>query len=234
MNVLVILHHEMVGPARFARCIRGAGHRVNMHSFVSGPLSRGISDYGAVLVCGGPMNVEEDEHFPWLSNEIKFLREGLVKEMPILGICLGAQILAKAANAHVQEAPEAEIGWYEVETTNAGRSDSVSSVLPPRFHAFQWHKQMHTLPQGATILAQNHVGIQAYRIGNSAWGVQFHPEVTQSAVLQWLSFDGWPIPGNATSIAAETRQRMPKWSRIGNALCGAFLKVAASAKDADP
>jgi len=231
MNVLVILHHEMVGPARFAGCIRDAGHRVNMHSFVSGPLSGSVSDYGAVLVCGGPMNVEDDEHVHWLRDEIKFLQGILVKELPVLGICLGAQILAKAANAHVHEAPEAEIGWYEVETTDAGCTDRVSSVLPPQFHAFQWHKQMHTLPQGATILAQNRTGIQAYRIGSSAWGVQFHPEVTQSTVLQWLSFDGWPTPGNATRIAAETRQRMPKWSRIGSALCAAFLEAAASAKD---
>lgn len=231
MNVLAILHHEKVGPARFARCIRGAGHSLDIHSFAFGTVPRAISDYGAVLVCGGPMNVEDDEQFPWLREEIEFLRELLPGEMPILGICLGAQILAKAANARVHDASEAEIGWYEVETTDAGRADCVSSVLPPRFHAFQWHKQMHTLPQGATILAQNRIGIQAYRIGSSVWGVQFHPEVTQSIVQQWLSFDGWPSPGNASSIAAETRQRMPKWSRIGSALCAAFLQAAASAEE---
>jgi GMP synthase-like glutamine amidotransferase len=171
------------------------------------------------------MNVGDDASHPWLREELAFLHRVVELQMPVIGLCLGAQLLARAMNSAVFDAAEPEIGWYEVETTQAASADPVCARLPARFHAFQWHAQTHALPPGATVLARNRIGIQAYRVGN-AWGMQFHPELTEDMILEWLSHDGWPVPENARAIAQETSQRIDGWNALGHDLCAAFLDVA--------
>ena len=115
--------------------------------------------------------------------------EGLLEHgTPLLGVCLGSQLVARAAGADVFRSPESEVGWYSVELTDAARADPVATSLPDRFDAFQWHHYTHTLPAGAVELARSRVCTQAFRVGN-AWGVQFHPEVRVEQVEEWLSED---------------------------------------------
>ena len=116
----------------------------------------------------------------------------------MLGICLGAQLLAKAAHAPVYPAAEPEIGWYDVELTDAAAEDPVlGAPARQRFEAFQWHYYTYGVPAGAVELARSAVCTQAFRLGDSAWGVQFHPEVTLAQVESWVDEEDEPMPIDA-------------------------------------
>src|SRR5947207_7198506 len=111
------------------------------------------ADADALVVFGGGMNVHDAERLPWLRGEIELLREALADGVPVLGICLGAQLLAAAAGADVHRAREPEIGWFEVRREPPGAADRVLGALPERFTAFQWHSYAFAPPAGATVLA---------------------------------------------------------------------------------
>ena len=110
----------------------------------------------------------------------------LDRGVPLLGVCLGSQLLAEAAGAPARRASEPEIGWHEVEVTGGGSRDPLLGPLAPRFEAFQWHSYECPLPPGATALARSDMCLQAYRIGDSAWGIQFHAEVTRADAEAWI------------------------------------------------
>jgi GMP synthase-like glutamine amidotransferase len=226
VNVLAVVHHAKVGPGTFGECIRAKGHDLEVHGFPHGIPRRPLAEYGAILVCGGPMHAGDDARHPWLREEREFLRRVVESGTPVLGLCLGAQLIAKALSTPVFDAPESEIGWREVVMEPSAASDPICAGLPPRFHAFQWHYQANALPAGGTALARNRVGLQAYRVGDRAWGFQFHPEVTERRILEWMSHDEWERPAEATAIANETLHRIATWNRIGRSLCAAFLDAA--------
>ena len=119
------------------------------------------------------------------------------------------------------------MGWFEIELTDEGRSDPVLGLLPPRFEAFQWHFYTHGLPAGAVELARSRVCTQAFRLGESAWGVQFHPEVTAAQVEGWIAEDPHELPVAAEDFTAETERRIADWNELGRTLCAGFLEVAA-------
>jgi GMP synthase-like glutamine amidotransferase len=173
-------------------------------------------------VFGGAMHADQDTHHPWLREENLFLQRLLDLRKPVLGICLGAQLLAKAAHAPVGPATEAEIGWYPVELTAEASGDPLLGGLPSQFEAFQWHYYAHGLPAGAVELARSPVCTQAFRLGDSAWGVQFHPEVTLDQVESWLQEDE-PVPA---TLLEDTRERISAWNELGRKLCDAFVDVA--------
>ena len=143
--------------------------------------------------------------------------------MPTLGICLGSQLLARAAGAWVGPLAEPEIGWYEVELTEAGRADPVLSALPPRFTALESHYYEHGLPDGAVELARNTACLQGFRLGDACWGVQFHPEVTEPQLNRWAAEKDNVDPER---LLAETRQQIGTWNELGRKLCNAFLVAA--------
>ena len=171
------------------------------------------------------MHADQDDRHPWLREETLFLHRLLDSRTAVLGVCLGAQLLARAAHAPVGPAREPEIGWYEVELTAEAKDDPVLSRLPPRFEAFQWHFYTYGVPAGAVELARSGVCTQAFRLGDAAWGIQFHAEVTRAQIARWLAVD--PAPGfDLEAIARETKERIERWNDLGRELCGAFLEVA--------
>jgi GMP synthase (glutamine-hydrolysing) len=207
MNVLALIHGENVRPGIFADVVRARGDRLTEWSFAWGrPFPR--ERFDALLVFGGSMHPDHEEQYPWLLEELELLRES---ELPVLGICLGAQLLARAFGGEVRPAPEPEIGWHEVEQTGAG--DPVLGALPRRFTALQWHYYTYDLPPGAVELARSRLCTQAFRLGER-WAVQFHPEVTAGHIEQWASEDAAPAPGLGP---------LAEWNRLGARLCGAFL-----------
>ena len=186
MHVLSVIHGEKVRAGVFADAVAARGHLLEEWSLAWGtPLPRPLDAYGAVLVFGGAMHADQVAHHPWLREENLFLRRLLDLRKPVLGICLGAQLLAKAAHAPVGPAAEAEIGWYPVDLTEEALDDPLLGALPTRFDAFQWHYYAYGLPTGAVELARSSVCTQAFRLGDSAWGVQFHPEVTHATICRW-------------------------------------------------
>jgi GMP synthase (glutamine-hydrolysing) len=223
MDVLAVIHGEKVRAGVFGDAVAARGHRLEEWSLAWGTSPpRPLDAYGAVLVFGGAMHADQEGHHPWLSEENLFLQRLLDLHKPVLGICLGAQLLAKAAHAHVGPATEPEIGWYSVELTDDARDDPVLGRLPARFDAFQWHYYAHALPAGAVELARNDLCTQAFRLGDSAWGVQFHPEVTLGQIESWMQEDE-PVP---PGLLDETRKRIDGWNELGRSLCDAFVGAA--------
>jgi GMP synthase (glutamine-hydrolysing) len=223
MDVLAVIHGEQVRAGVFGDAVEARGHRLDEWSHAWGtPLPRPLDAYGAVLVFGGAMHADQEGHHPWLREENFFLQRLLDLRKPVLGVCLGAQLLAKAAGAPVGPAPEPEIGWFSVDLTDDAAGDPVLGDLPARFDAFQWHYYKHGVPAGAVELARNDLCTQAFRLGDCAWGVQFHPEVTLAQVEAWMEEDE-PVP---PGLLDETRARIGDWNELGKGLCDAFVGVA--------
>jgi GMP synthase (glutamine-hydrolysing) len=145
--------------------------------------------------------------------------------VPTLGICLGSQLLALAAGGWVGPLEKPEIGWSEVELTEAAATDPVLSALPRRFDALQWHHYGHGLPEGAVALARNSSALQAFRLGETCWGVQFHPEVTEPQLERWIG-DKADAPPDPEGFLIATRERIGGWNELGRRLCRSFLTAA--------
>ncbi len=188
-------------------------------------------DYDAVLVLGGAMNVDEGDEHPWLHAERKLIGELLERQVPLVGLCLGSQMVAAAAGAVPRRAPRPEIGWHTVELTEAGRDDPLLGPLGPSFEAFQWHSYEFPLPPGAVALARSEVCLQAARIGEAAWAIQFHPEVTAADALHWTADyesdpDAVRIGIDPTALALEIEAKIEAFNELGRGICRRWLDFA--------
>jgi GMP synthase (glutamine-hydrolysing) len=226
VKVLSLVHGDDARTELFAPVAESRGHDLEEWSMAwDSPPPRPLDAYDAVMVFGGAMHADEDHLHPWLRDETMLLQELLDRHVPVLGVCLGAQLLARAAHAAVYAAPEPEIGWYDVELTDAAADDPVVRGLPGRVAAVQWHYYTYEVPAGAVELARSRSCTQAFRLGDTVWGVQFHPEVTESQISSWLESEhGNGLP--AHEIALETARRIRTWNAIGRKLCDSWLGVA--------
>jgi GMP synthase (glutamine-hydrolysing) len=226
MDVLSVIHGGNARGGVFDDVVRERGHGLDEWSLAWGtPLPRPLDSYGAVLVFGGAMHADQDDHHPWLREENFFLQRLLDLGTPTLGICLGVQLLAKAAHTWIAPLAEPEIGWYEVELTPEGLDDPLIGRLPERFESFQWHYYTYGVPAGGDELARSESCTQAFRLGDRVWGVQFHPEVTLAQVESWLVDPADPPP-NAEKLRAETLPRIEAWNALGRDLCTGFCELA--------
>jgi GMP synthase-like glutamine amidotransferase len=226
VNVLSVVHGEDVRTELFAPVVAEAGHRLDEWSHGSRtPPPRPLDSYDAVLVFGGAVHPDQDGRYAWLRDEIEWLQRVLARRVPTLGICLGSQLVARAAGTWVRPLEQPEMGWYDVELTEAGTEDPVLSALPSRFEAFQWHHYEHGLPDGAVTLARNSACLQGFRLGDACWGVQFHPEVTEPQLEGWIG-DESDLPTDPERLRSETRERIGGWNELGRRLCRSFLAAA--------
>jgi len=142
-----------------------------------------VDGYNALVVLGGPAGVYENHQY--LRDEEKLIQKAMAKNMPTLGICLGSQLLAKAAGSRVYKGSRKEIGWYRVELTDDGMSD-IFNGLKKNIIVFQWHGDTYDLPKDAITLAKSELyPVQAFKVG-SAVGIQFHLEVSRGMVMDWI------------------------------------------------
>lgn len=233
MRVLAIVHQEDAGPGVFGAAIQAAGAELDpwLPPEVAEPPADPLG-YDAVLVLGGAMNVDEEDGHGWLAAEKALLRELLEHERPLLGLCLGSQLVAEAAGATPRRAARPEIGWERVELTAEGRGDPLLGALAPGFEAFQWHSYEFPLPPGAVALAHSEVCLQAARIGAAAWALQFHPEVGAADARAWIDDyrsdpDAVAIGLDPAALAAETEAKIPAFNQLGREICGRWLAAAA-------
>ena len=192
---------------------------------------RDAASYDAVLVFGGAMHADQEQEHPWLREEKALLRDLLDRGVPLLGVCLGSQLLAEAAGGSARRANAPEIGWHDVELTAEGAADDVLGPLAPGFTAFQWHSYEFTLPPGATPLARSAVCLQAFRIAN-ALGIQFHAEVSAKDAGAWIDDyrsdeDAVRIGIDPEALRRRTRASIGEWNELGRALCTRFLSAVA-------
>lgn len=140
-----------------------------------------------LVVLGGPMNADEVKRHPFLLPEVAWIRQAVDAELPVLGICLGAQLLAQATGGRVYRHCHKEIGWYDVELTEAAEADPLWQGVGRCPRLFHWHGDTFDLPAGADLLATSaSCPAQAFRIGKRAYGLQFHLEVTEPTIRRWL------------------------------------------------
>src|SRR3954452_1440314 len=219
MRALAIVHQADAGPGVFADEMAERG--VELHEWLLS--ERGtrpqleIADYDAVLTFGGAMHADQEDRHPWLRFEKDFLAAMIDDRMPLLAVCLGSQLLAEAAGGSARRASEPEIGWRGVEVTEEGMADPVIGPLAPSFEAFQWHSYEFLPPEGAAILARSRICAQAYRIGERAWGIQSHPEVSTADVNKWIDDyrsdeDAVRIGVDPDALRAETDERIAAWN----------------------
>lgn len=232
MRVLSIVHQRDAGSGVFADAVADAGHELDEWAIAERPEPPAPpGDYGAVLVFGGAMHVDQEDRHGWLREERALLRDLVADEVPVLGVCLGGQLLAKALGAHVRRMPSSEVGWFDVELTGEAASDPLFAGLPGRFSSFQWHTYRFELPEGAVELARNDRCLQAFRAGRAAWALQFHAEVTRESVEDWIRTSKPEDDGvvDFPRLLSESEERIAGWNALGKELCRRFLAVAEAA-----
>jgi GMP synthase-like glutamine amidotransferase len=187
MNVLIIKHVEIEGPGLIEYCLKQEKIPYRIVNLEAGARLPNIDDLSHIIILGGPMNVYEEDRYPFLKDEDLFIKEAIQRGKTILGICLGAQLIAKALGARVLKAPVKEIGWYDVSLTDEGTKDPLFSPLPKKFFVFQWHEDTFETPKaGKLIVTSSSVPHQAFRYGENAYGFQFHLEVTEEMIHEWM------------------------------------------------
>jgi GMP synthase (glutamine-hydrolysing) len=184
-----------------------AGLEVRTHDSARlGPPDVEPDALGGLVVFGGVMNVDETEAHPYLAAERELVRGAVARGVPFLGICLGAQMLARALDVPVYRAPVREIGFSALHPTEAAAEDPLLSVFRDGDPVFHWHEDTFDLPEGATLLATgDRVEVQAFRAGARAWGIQFHVEVDRPEFDLWLDVAGPEVLARWGTSAEELR-----------------------------
>ncbi len=181
-TVLVLIHASWERPHRIARAF-GEVELLEVEALAGDPLPS-HDEVDGVVAMGGPMEVDDFESHPELEAEREWLAEAVERQIPVLGICLGAQLLARALGAEVRPGPRPEIGFLDVRVSDP--DDPVIGALAPEATVLHWHGDVFDLPDGARSLASSAATEhQAFRYGN-AWGVLFHPEADAAMLESWL------------------------------------------------
>ena len=233
-KILVFQHvaHELLGTLN--PLLKDSGFRIRYVNFDRDPAARpSLDGYFGLVVLGGPMNVDQVDLYPFLAVEVELVAEALQRGMPVLGICLGAQLLARALGADVRPHHSKEIGWYQINPTAAGADDPVFAGMSDTENIFQWHGDTFDIPSGAVHLASSpDCENQAFRYGDTAYGFQFHLEVDRPMVERWLT-----VPHNRQEITdlngaidpeqirSDTLQHIDKLQRLSDDTFSRWIKL---------
>ncbi len=228
-NVLVLQHVDCETPGLIGECLRQAGIATHV---VRGDLGQRIPEslggFDGLLVMGGPQSVYEQEQFPFLTAELRLIESALTSNTPLLGVCLGSQLLAAALGATVRPGKQKEIGWLPITLSPEAHSDRLWQGAPSPLQVLHWHGDVFDLPRDATALASSALTpLQAFRHGRNAYGLLFHMEVTATMLSEWVrKFSGelqkCGLDGNAILAAAQTH--MPAAHAAGREVYTRWLR----------
>ncbi len=234
MRKLLVFQHVPFEPlGTLDGQFRAAGFRIRYVNFsrMTDPLPE-VGRYHGLIVLGGPMGAGQTDRYPHLALETEAIRSAIEIEMPVLGICLGAQLLAAALGARVSRSPEKEIGWFDVMPTADGETDPLFSNFDGTEKIFQWHGDTFTLPPGSVHLASSVAcPNQAFRFGEHAYGLQFHLEADQALIERWLQtpvhlreIEELRGAVDPARIRADTGQHVARAQALSHALFGTFIE----------
>ena len=196
-TLLVLQHISCEPPAAYEDELRARGHDLFRVELDEGDPLPDWREFAGLIVMGGPMGAYDEAAHPWLGLEKRLIREAVEADLPVWGVCLGAQLLAASLGAEVRRGPRAEVGLLPVELTAAAADDPVFAGLPRSFTTLQWHSDTFDLPEGAKLLAAS----PAYRhqafVRGRAYGLQFHLEVPPDLASQWAE-----VPAYVQSLEA--------------------------------
>jgi len=234
MRRLLVFQHvpyEILG--NLDPLLRAAGFRIRYVNFGRQPEARpDISRYHGLIVLGGPMNVDQADRHPHLLTEVELIQHMIEAGKPVLGICLGAQLIARALGAEVRKNPTKEIGWYPLTPTAAGRKDPLFDHFDDNQMIFQWHGDTFDIPHGAEHLATSPDCInQAFRYSDNVYGLQFHLEVDKAMIMSWLhrpamAAEATELGGTeyGEQVAADTLSHIDHSVSLGNQVFGEFIQ----------
>ncbi|MBA2273394.1 MAG: type 1 glutamine amidotransferase [Actinobacteria bacterium] len=193
-----------------------------------------LEDVSAVVVLGGGMNAQQFDEHPWLRDIYGFVDKVLERGVPLFGICLGAQILARALGAEVRPSPVREIGFHPVVATDDGRADPVIDSFASGMRVFQWHEDAFELPDGAKLLYSSFaVPYQAFRYGDRVYATQFHFEVTPEIIARWSDDTDpeamekyWGV--NPKGLLDEAARHLPRQQEAGRRTMSSFVDLVRS------
>jgi GMP synthase (glutamine-hydrolysing) len=231
-NVLILRHmpHEPGGTLETTLALAGLRYRY-VDLFAETPDALPLDQAAGLIVLGGAMNVDEVDRYPFLTADVKWIRQALANDMPILGICLGSQLLAKSLGAKVYPNRVKEIGWYPMNFLPAAADDPLFALSGLRT-VFQWHGDTFDLPNGAVHLAKSPLcEHQAFRYGRKAYGLQFHIEMTAGMIDDWLTESGnlrelSTLPYiDPEQIRERTPEELPRLQTMASEVLGRFAQM---------
>ncbi len=231
-RVLTIQHVlcETLGTIADVLSVQGRAIDV-VRTFDGQPLPNGLERADGLIVLGGPMGVYEQDRHPFLRDEIRLIEEALRDEKPVLGVCLGSQLLAAALGAKITKGKRKEIGWYPVRLTEAGTNDPLWTGLDPAFTAYHWHGDVFDGPPGAVSLASSDLtACQAFRYGRHAYGFLFHMETTRPIIEDMVATfaDELREAGiDGRAIRDRAGDHLPRLQELGRGVFGRWAKRGA-------
>ncbi len=235
MPRLLVFQHVAAEPlGTLNGLIRRRGHRVRFKNFERHPdAGVAVDRYRGLVVLGGPMNVEDYPHRTHLLEEMRAIETMLELGRPVLGICLGAQLLAHVLGAPIKRLPRGEVGWVPLRLTGDGMRDPVLGQLPAQTPVFQWHNYAFDIPASAQHLAASDAcPAQAFRYGQNAYGFQFHLEMDEALIRRWLASPAYQADlreyaqaGGAQRIEQDTQAHIAGMQSHADAVFNAFLDL---------
>lgn len=230
MRLHVLQHVPFEGPGSIGDWARDRGHEVTVTRLWEGDPLPGAGAFDRMVVMGGPMSVHDEAALPWLAEEKRHLRGALERGARVLGICLGAQLVAEALGARVHPARAKEIGWFPVALTPAAAGVPALAGLPARWEVFHWHGETFDLPPGAVRLAGSEAcPNQAFAHGANVLALQFHPEATRRSVEALVEHAGHEIvDGPYIQSAPEMLGDEPRFAKARELMRGILDALAAA------
>lgn len=191
MRIHYLQHVPFEDPANILVWAKEREHRLTRSLLYEGDALPNMNDFDALIVMGGPMSVHDVKEYPWLVQEKAFIDQTIKTEKPILGICLGAQLIAESLGAKVYGNSHKEIGWFPICKTPYADGIRCSAKWPASFTVFHWHGETFDIPNGAVRLASSEACVnQGFAMGDHIIGLQFHLESTQDSVTQLITHGG--------------------------------------------
>jgi GMP synthase (glutamine-hydrolysing) len=224
-KILVLQHHPAENLGAIADALEGAALAWQYVRVLDGqPIPRDVKGLGGLIVMGGPQTVYNLDKYPYFREEMALIESALKADKPILGICLGSQLLAATLGAQVRRGEQREIGWYPVRLLEAAKDDRLLRGLPSEFVAVHWHNDIFDLPKDAVALASSEkTPLQAYRYGAKAYGFLFHAEMTREILTALVGEFGEGLKRvglDGDAILVEAERHLPALGRIGETIFG--------------